>query len=151
MKLFLTAPLLVFLLALGACGGNLVPLSTSGDVAGYDDLVALFADNPEAAARFDIFEAQADGIQALSLIERAVTHPEAPASLKTRLKSAAATLTAALRDYGAVVTACPGKQPDGACPDFDHRNAKVLAFRNILQSVQSELLRLAGQGLLAAS
>ena len=43
-----------------------------------------------------------------------------------------------------------GKRPDGACPDFDYGSARVLAYRNILQSVQSELLRLTGQGLLAA-
>ena len=149
MRRFLAAPLLIILLALGACSGQ-APLSTGGNVAGYDALVAEFAGNPEAAARFDIFEAQADGIQALSLLERAVTHPEAPAGLKARLKSTAAALTAALRDYTAVVTACPGKQADGSCPDFDYRNARVLAYRNILQSVQSELLRLTGQGLLAA-
>ena len=143
------ALLLFPLLFLAACAGK-APLSTGGDVEGYAALVALYAGDPEAAARFDIFEAQADGIQALTLLERAVTHPEAPAGLKARLKSAAASLTAALGDYTAVVTACPGKEPDGACPDFDYGNARVLAYRNILQSVQSELLRLTGQGLLAA-
>ena len=140
---------LLLALPLAACGT--VPLSTSGDVDGYEELVTSFEANPEAAARFDIFEAQADGVQALSLLERAVTHPEIPVSTKQRLKSLSSTLTAAIRDYTAVVTDCPGKDPEtGACPDFDFGNAKVLAYRNILQSVQSELLRLTAGGFLAA-
>ena len=146
MKTFIFALLLA--LPLAACGS--VPLSTGGDVDGYEDLVTGFEADPEAAARFDVFEAQADGIQALSLLERAVTHPELPAGTKARLKSLSATLTAAIRDYTAVVTECPGKQPDGSCADFDFGNARILAYRNILQSVQSELLRLTAGGFLAA-
>ena len=145
---YLALPL-VLALPLGACGT--VPLSTGGDVEGYEDLVTSFEASPEAAARFDVFEAQADGIQALSMLERAVTHPELPVSTKERLKSLSAILTAAIRDYTAVVTECPGKDPEtGGCPDFDFGTARVLAYRSILQSVQSELLRLTAGGFLAA-
>ena len=142
--------LFALLLALPIAACSSIPLSTGDDVEGYEDLVTSFEANPEAAARFDIFEAQADGIAALSLLERAVTHPGMPAIAKERLKSLSASLTAAIADYTAVVTECPGKQPDGTCSDFDYGNAKVLAYRNILQRVQSELLRLGASGFLAA-
>lgn len=142
--------LLTLLLALPIAACSALPLSTGDDVEGYEDLVAQFAGNPEAAARFDVFEAQADGIQALSLIERVVTHPELPARAKERLKSLSANLTAAIGEYTAAVTSCPAKRSDGSCADFDYDNAKVLAYRSILQSVQSELLRLSARGFLAA-
>ena len=137
------------MLALPIVACSALPLSTGDDVEGYEALVEQYAADPEAAARFDIFEAQADGIQALSLIERAVTHPELPARAKERLKSLSAKLTAAIGDYTAAVTNCPGKRPGGSCADFDYGNAKVLAYRSILQSVQSELLRLSASGFLA--
>lgn len=141
------------LLALGltACPGA-VPLSTGGDVDGYEDLVASFEANPEFKARFDIFEAQADAIQALQLIEGAITHPAFPAAAKPHLKSVAGQLTLAIEDYTKLVTECPGKDPEtGACPNFDYRNAKVLAFRNILVQANREIARLAAHGLLRGS
>lgn len=139
------------LLSLAACS-NGVPLSTGDDVEGYEDLVASFEADPEKSARFDIFEAQADAIQALQLIERAITHPDFPAAAKPYLKSLSGQLTLALTDYTALITECPGKDPEtGACPDFDYRGAKVLAFRNILAQANREIIRLAAQGLLGAS
>lgn len=138
-------------LGLTACSGA-VPLSTGGDVDGYEDLVASFEANPEFKARFDIFEAQADAIQALQLIEGAITHPAFPAAAKSHLKSVAGQLTLAIKDYTKLVTGCPGKDPEtGVCPDFDYRNAKVLAFRNILAQANREIARLAVQGLLGVS
>ena len=81
--------------------------------------------------------------------ERSPDAAELPARAKERLKSLSASLTAAIGDYTAVVTDCPGKRPDGFCADFDYGSAKVLAYRSILQSVQSELLRLSASGFLA--
>ena len=139
------------MLPLAACSVG-VPLSTGGDVEGYEELVASFETAPEARARFDVFEAQADGIQALQLIERAITQPGFPAGGKPYLKSLAGQLTLALDDYTTLVTACPGKDPiTGACPDFDYLSSKVLAFRNLLAQANREIARLAAQGLLGAS
>ena len=140
------------MLALGltACPGQ-VPLSTGGDVEGYDALVASYEADPEARARFDVFEAQADAIQALQLIERAITHPDFPAVAKPHLKSLAGQLTLAIADYTALITECPGKDPSGACPGFDYTQAKVLAFRNVLAQANTEIMRLAAQGLLGVS
>lgn len=139
------------LLSLAACS-NGVPLSTGDDVEGYEDLVASFEADPEKSARFDIVEAQADGIQALQLIERAITHHRFPPAGKPYLKSLASQLTLALEDYTKLVTDCPGKDPaTGACPGFDYRSAKVLAFRSILAQANREITRLAAQGLLGAS
>ena len=143
-----------FVLALGltACGLIDLPLSTSDDVEGYEDLVASYENDPEAAARFDIFEAQADGIQALQLIERAITHQDFPEAGKPYLKSLAGQLTKALRGYTAMILECPGKDPEtGACPDFDYSNAKVLAYRNLLDQATREILRFAAQGFLGAA
>ena len=139
------------LLTVAGCGGKL-PLSTGDDVEGYQALVASFAADPEKSARFDVVEAQADGIQALQLIERAITHPGFPPAGKPYLKRLAGQLTLALEDYTKLVTDCPGKAPaTGACPGFDYRSAKVLAFRSILAQANREITRLAAQGLLGAS
>ena len=138
-------------LVVAGCGGKL-PLSTGDDVEGYQALVASFAADPEKSARFDVVEAQADGIQALQLIERAITHPGFPPAGKPYLKRLAGQLTLALEDYTKLVTDCPGKAPaTGACPGFDYRSAKVLAFRSILAQANREITRLAAQGLLGAS
>ena len=144
---------LPFALLLVAAGCNSSPpLSTGGDVEGYEQLVASFEADPEARARFDVVEAQADGIQALQLIERAITHPAFPLSGKPYLKGLSGQLTLALEDYTKLVTECPGKDPaTGACPDFDYRSAKVLAFRNLLAQANRAIARLAAQGLLGAS
>ena len=143
---------LPFALLLVVAGCSSVPLSTSDDVEGYEELVASFEADPEKRARFNIFEAQADAIQALQLIERTITHPDFPAAAKPYLKSLSGQLTLALTDYTALITECPGKDPEtGACPDFDYRGAKVLAFRNILAQANREIIRLAAQGLLGAS
>ena len=145
MKIMTLAAAGLLLASLTAC--NAVPLSTGGDVEGYEELVASFEADPEAQARFDIFEAQADGIQALQLIERAVTHPGFPESAKPYLKSLAGQFTLAMEDYTALITECPGKDPaTGACPDFNYANAKVLAYRNLLAQLNTEIARLAAQG-----
>ena len=49
MSRLFAAPLLALLIALAACADR-VPLSTGGDVEGYDALVAQYAGDPEAAA-----------------------------------------------------------------------------------------------------